>query len=170
VIRTAVVSDGDRLLNDMLFTKTEHQVASQLTARFIEDYLSSVEARPVYPVIDRPALRDLLDQPLAMDPAALGDLFAELDSVIVPNATHTAHPRFLAYVMPTPNGISPFAETVAATLNQNCNLWALSPSANAVEQKVVRWLAEIVGADSATGGLITSGEWVKSPAPRQTLS
>ena len=144
-------------MNDLLFTKAEHQVVSQLTTRFIEDYLSSVEERPVYPVIDRPALRAMMSQPLAMGPETLEDLFAELDSVVVPNATHTAHPRFLAYVMPTPNGISPFAETVAATLNQNCNLWALSPSANAVEQKVVRWLAEIVGADSGAGGLITSG-------------
>ncbi len=144
-------------LNDLLFTQTEHQVASQLTAQFIEDYLSSVEERPVYPVIDRPALRDLMSQPLVMGSRTLEELFAELDLVVVPNATHTAHPRFLSYVMPTPNGISPFAEAVAATLNQNCNLWTLSPSANAVEQKVVRWLAEIVGAGSAASGIITSG-------------
>lgn len=61
-------------------------------------------------------------------PVTLEALFEELDSVIVPNATHTAHPRFLPYVQPSPNGISPYAETV--------------------EQCVVRWLAQFVGADS----------------------
>jgi aromatic-L-amino-acid decarboxylase len=46
---------------------------------------------------------------------------------------------------------------VASVLNQNCNLWTLSPAANAVEQKVVRWFAELFGFGDGAGGLITSG-------------
>jgi aromatic-L-amino-acid decarboxylase len=144
-------------LNDLLFQQTEHATASRLTARFIEGYLATIADRPVYPPIDRVALRAVRNAPLPTMPVTLEALFEELDSVIVPNATHTAHPRFLPYVQPSPNGISPYADAVAATLNQNCNLWALSPSANAVEQCVLRWLAQLVGADSPAGGLITSG-------------
>lgn len=143
-------------MTDLLFGPPEHARASALTSRFIEDSLAAVADRPVYPEIDREALRAMRSAPIPEAPATLEALFAELDQVIVPNATHTAHPRFLPYVQPSPNGISPYAEAVAATLNQNCNLWALSPSANAVEQCVIRWLSELVGAE-AGGGLITSG-------------
>ena len=141
---------------NLLFDSAEHARASALTSRFIEDYLASVADRPVYPAIDREALRSLLRAPIPETPATLDALYAELNTVVVENSTHTAHPRFLPYVQPSPNGISPYAEAVAATLNQNCNLWALSPSANAIEQCVVRWLSELVGARAA-GGLITSG-------------
>ena len=144
-------------LSDLLFDENEHETASRLTTRFLAEYLVTVADRPVYPDIDRAALKALLAAPLPAGRTSLEDLFRELECVVARNATHTAHPRFLPYVQPSPNGISPYAEAVAATLNQNCNIWALSPSANAVEQCVVRWLAELVGAPQVTGGLITSG-------------
>ncbi len=143
-------------MTKLLFDSTEHADAARLTAQFIEHYQATVADRPVYPDIDREALRALLTAPVPEAPTTLNALFAELNSVIVNNATHTAHPRFLPYVQPSPNGISPYAEAVAATLNQNCNLWALSPSANAIEQCVIRWLSELIGA-RAGGGIITSG-------------
>lgn len=144
-------------MDDLLFSKAEHELAARLTSAFITGYLADVERRPVFPDIHRPALRALIERPVPDRPVPLEELFDELHSLILPNATHTAHPRFLPYVQPSPNGLSPYAEAVAATMNQNCNLWALSPSANAVEQSVVRWLGAIVGADPAARGLITSG-------------
>ncbi len=98
-----------------------------------------------------------MQAPLPEDGTALDALFAELDTVVVPNSTHTAHPRFLSYVMPSPNGLSPFAEAATAALNQNCNLWTLSPAANAIEQTVIRWFADLFGFGGHAGGLIVSG-------------
>ena len=77
--------------------------------------------------------------------------------MIVPNSTHTAHPRFLPYVQPSPNSVSAYADHVAAVLNQNCNLWHLSPAANAVEQTVLCWFADLFGFPASAGGIITSG-------------
>ncbi|MCX6606385.1 MAG: pyridoxal-dependent decarboxylase [Acidobacteria bacterium] len=96
-------------------------------------------------------------EPLPRQGQPLATLFAELEQVIVPNSTHTAHPRFLPYVQPSPNALSPYADHVAATLNQNCNLWPLSPAANAVEQVVLRWFADLFGLPASTGGILTSG-------------
>ena len=144
-------------MSNLLFDSAEHETASRLTMRFLTNYLETVADRPVYPMIDRDALQAILAAPVPTGRSSLEELFRELDAVVVRNATHTAHPRFLPYVQPSPNGISPYAEAIAATLNQNCNIWALSPSANAVEQCVVRWLAELIGATQVTGGLITSG-------------
>jgi len=146
-----------RALADLLFSAEEQRHASELTRAFVERYHGSLGERPVFPDLDRGAIRAILEEPLPEDGRPLDVLFEELETVIVPNSTHTAHPRFLPYVQPSPNGISPHAEAVAGVLNQNCNLWTLSPAANAVEQKVVHWFAELFGFGSEAGGLITSG-------------
>jgi glutamate/tyrosine decarboxylase-like PLP-dependent enzyme len=144
-------------MTELLFSTDENARAAALTGDFIERYLRTVEKRPVYPRIDRDALRDLMRERLPDDGRSVASLFAELEAVIVPNSTQTAHPRFLPYVQPSPNGLSPYADAAAAALNQNCNLWTLSPAANAVERTVVRWFGDLLGFGPNVGGLITSG-------------
>jgi len=143
--------------DDLLFSANESKRAAELTAAFIDRYHASLTDRPVFPDIDRDAIRRILEEPLPEAGSSIEALFEELDSTVVPNSTHAAHPRFLPYVQPSPNGISPYAETVAAVINQNCNLWTLSPSANAIEQRVVRWFADLFGFGDTAGGIITSG-------------
>ena len=141
----------------LLYDQQDHEHAAELTADFCMRYLEGVFDRPVFPEIDRVALRAIIEAPLPRTGLPLQVLFEEFERVIVPNSTQTAHPRFLPYVQPSPNAISPYAEQVAATVNQNCNLWALSPAANAVEQAVLRWFADAFGFGSEAGGIITSG-------------
>ncbi len=141
----------------MLFTQQQHDRAAELLAQFTQRYLESLPDRPVFPDLDRPALRALKAEPMPQHGQSLESLFEELEHVIVPNSTHTAHARFLPYVQPSPNALSPYADQVAATLNQNCNLWHLSPAANAVEQAVLRWFADLFGLPATAGGILTSG-------------
>ena len=141
----------------LLYDQQEHKRAAELTSDFCARYLAGVADRPVFPQIDRVALRGVIEAPLPRTGLPLEALFDEFERIIVPNSTHTAHPRFLPYVQPSPNAVSPYAEQVAATVNQNCNLWALSPAANAVEQAVLRWFADAFGFGDEAGGIITSG-------------
>jgi aromatic-L-amino-acid decarboxylase len=142
---------------DLLFTPDQHREAASRVAAFVERYHATLVDRAVYPQLDRPALRALKEAPLPREGEPLESLFAELERVVVANSTHTAHPRFLPYVQPSPNGLSPYADQVAAVLNQNCNLWHLSPAANAVEQAVLRWFADLFALPAEAGGIITSG-------------
>jgi aromatic-L-amino-acid/L-tryptophan decarboxylase len=151
------VGRGRKTMTNLLYTAEQDARAAALTGGFIRRYADTVADRPVYPEIDREALRALMREPLPEEGRSLDELFAELDAVVVPNSTQTAHPRFLPYVQPSPNGVSPYAEAVAAALNQNCNLWTLSPAANAIEQAVLRWFADLFGFGPTAGGLITSG-------------
>ena len=144
-------------MNPLLFSPEQHAQAAALLADFSARYLAGVAERPVFPPIDRPALAALKHQPMPRDGQSLQSLFDEFEDVVVPNSTHTAHPRFLPYVQPSPNALSPYADQLAAVVNQNCNLWQLSPAANAVEQAVLRWFAELFGLPETTGGVITSG-------------
>src|SRR5262245_11802256 len=100
--------------------------AGHLLTEFLRSFERSIPALPVFPRLDRAMLSEILLQPFPEDGIGIDRLFNEITEKIVPNSTIIAHPRFLAYVLPTPNGIAPFAEAVASTLNQNCNFWQLS--------------------------------------------
>ncbi len=144
-------------MNDLLFDPETHRKAGRLLGEFLADYEIEVADQPVLPPIDRQAMRAILTEPFPEEGRPLEDLFQEFRQVVVPNSTHVAHPRFLPYVLPSPNGISAIADALAGALNQNCNLWTLSPAANAIEQRVISWFHELFSFPQGSGGIITSG-------------
>lgn len=145
------------MTSPLLFTEQQYEEADALLAAFQQRYLATLPDRPVYPAVDREALRALKRESMPRQGQPMQALFEELEQVVVPNSTQTAHPRFLPYVQPSPNSLSPYADFVAAAINQNCNLWHLSPAANAVEQTVLRWFADLFEMPETAGGIITSG-------------
>jgi hypothetical protein len=56
--------------------------------------------------------------------------------------------------LPPPNGIAPFAEGIAAALNQNCNFWRLSRSASVIERKGIGWLPGLLLDPETSGGVL----------------
>jgi aromatic-L-amino-acid decarboxylase len=107
--------------------------------------------------MDREALEDLLTQPFPEDGIGVERLFRLITEEIAPNSTTVAHPRFLAYVLPPPTGLAPYAEAISAALNQNCNFWQLSPAASVIERKVIGWLSGLFNYPETSGGILTSG-------------
>ena len=144
-------------MDGLLFNPDMHRKAGRLLGELLANYEETVSDRPVFPSVDRVAMRRILEEPLPEEGRSIDDLFQEFENVIIPNSTHAAHPRFLPYVQPSPNGISAFADALASTLNQNCNLWTLSPAANAIEQRVISWFCELFSFPEGSGGIITSG-------------
>ncbi len=143
-------------MTELLFDAQTHQKASCLLGDFLARYEVDLLNQPLLP-IDRDAIRSILTEPLPEEGRPLEELFLEFEKLVVPNSTNVAHPRFLPYVLPSPNGISAFADALASTLNQNCNMWTLSPAANAVEQRVISWFHELFQFPQGAGGMITSG-------------
>jgi aromatic-L-amino-acid decarboxylase len=117
-------------MNELLFNTETHREAGRLLGEFLAHYEVDLSNQPVLPPIDRDAMRAILTEPLPEEGKPLEDLFQEFREVVVPNSTNVAHPRFLPYVLPSPNGISAFADALASTLNQNCHLRQM-PSNNA---------------------------------------
>jgi glutamate/tyrosine decarboxylase-like PLP-dependent enzyme len=144
-------------MNELLFDPETHHKAGQFLGELLADYEVDLANKPIFPEMNRTAMRMILEEPLPEEGRSLEELFQEFSDLIVPNSTQVAHPRFLPYVLPSPNGISAFAEALASTLNQNCNLWTLSPAANAIEQRVISWFHELFSFPKGSGGIITSG-------------
>ncbi|MFH8447247.1 pyridoxal phosphate-dependent decarboxylase family protein [Streptomyces sp. NPDC018026] len=138
-------------------TRDEREAAGRLLNAFFHDYEESVARRPLVPEVDREVLAGLLETPFPDQGIGVEGVFHEIKEKILPNSTTVAHPRFLAYVQGPPNGIAPYAEAIAATINQNCNFWQLSPAASVVERSVIRWLGGLFGYGDEAGGILTGG-------------
>jgi len=135
----------------------EIQRAGDLLTEFLRGFEKSLPDRAVFPPLDRAVLTALFAQPFPEIGLGVDRLFQLIEEQVVPNSTATAHPRYLAYVLGTPNGMAPFADAIAAALNQNCNFWQLSPAASVIERKVIAWLAGLFKCPETAGGIITSG-------------
>jgi aromatic-L-amino-acid decarboxylase len=141
----------------LYLTSTEIELGGRLLTELLVDYERSLAGRPVVPPIDREVLVALREEPFPEDGVGIARLFEDIRDRVIAGSTATAHPRFLAYVLGPPNGVAPFADAIAATLNQNCNFWQLSPVASVIEQKVVSWFAALFGFPATAGGLMMSG-------------
>jgi aromatic-L-amino-acid/L-tryptophan decarboxylase len=144
-------------MNELLLSDDERDRAGARLLALLDGYERGLPEAPVLPEPDRDRLADLLAAPMPERGVGVDALFDRWEDTILPSSTTVAHPRFLAYVLGPPNGIAPYAEAVAAAINQNCNFWQLSPAASVVERAVLEWLASVVGFPAGTRGILTGG-------------
>ncbi|WP_020496558.1 pyridoxal phosphate-dependent decarboxylase family protein [Sciscionella marina] len=156
-IESTPVHEDDVQPSPLVFGPAARARANELLTRFLDDYERSLPERSLLPALDRDVLAELLTEPVPEEGIGVDAFFAELYERVLPNSTAVAHPRFLAYVQGPPNSVGPYADAIAATLNQNCNFWQLSPAASVIERSVVRWLSGLFELGAAAGGILTSG-------------
>ena len=144
-------------VNELLLTDDERDRAGARLLALLDGYERGLPKADILPAPDRDALASLLATPMPERGIGVDALFDSWEDTILPNSTAVAHPRFLAYVLGPPHGIAPYAEALAAAINQNCNFWQLSPAASVVERSVLEWLASVVGFPAAAKGILTGG-------------
>ena len=69
-------------MSDLLFCRGQHLEAARLLAEFAARYHDGLAGRPVFPDLDREALRALMDAPLPESGVPLAALFDELERVV----------------------------------------------------------------------------------------
>jgi glutamate/tyrosine decarboxylase-like PLP-dependent enzyme len=67
------------------------------------------------------------------------------------------HPRFFGYITSSPAPMGMLADLLASALNPNVGAWSLSPAATEIEAQTVRWIADLIGYPTDSGGLLVSG-------------
>ena len=120
--------------------------------------LASMGDRPVTPGDTPEVVRELLGQDGlpdgGQDPE---DLMRWVSELLIQHSLYNGHPRFLGYITASPHPIGILGDILAAAINPNCGGWALSPVATEIEAQVIRWIAELVGYPTDTGGILVSG-------------
>jgi glutamate/tyrosine decarboxylase-like PLP-dependent enzyme len=141
----------------LLLDEDQARAAASWLGDLAAGYPACVADGPVTPPVDREWIRRLLREPIPAAGRPIEALLEEFGEQVVGNACHIAHPRYLAYVLASPHGLSPFAEAAAAILNNSNSIAALSPGGTAMELRVLDWLRGLFGFPPGGAGLLTSG-------------
>jgi len=125
----------------------------------IADFLATIRDQPVAPDTTPAAVRARVgaDAPVPRVGTPAGDVLAHAADVLLSGSTLNGHPRFFGYITSSASPIGALADMLAASLNANCGAWALSPVATEIERQTVRWVAELIGFPTDSGGIMVSG-------------
>ena len=83
--------------------------------------------------------------------------WADLSRAALPHRRKNAHPGFHGYVCSPGLPTDPLAHALTAALNQNVTSFSSAPGAVAMEQRLISWLAELLGLPRGAAGLLLSG-------------
>ena len=122
---------------------------------FTADYLERLPTIRAYPEdINGAAIEKLFSGDIPLD--GLGGAAFDLLPEVFENS-RPACPRFFGYVFGSGEPIAALGQFASAVLHQNATAWRSSPSANAIERTVVRWLASAIGCEGFSGSLTLGG-------------
>ncbi|MCA9156926.1 MAG: hypothetical protein KDA72_01285 [Planctomycetales bacterium] len=131
------------------FRRLSHQALDDML-----DYISEIRQRPVWQPADA-ATEHRFQTRLPQHATSLDEVYATFQQHILPFAVGNAHPGFMGWVHGGGNVVGMLAEMLAAGLNSN--LGGRDHIPIAVEQQVVRWMAELFGFPSDASGLFVTG-------------
>jgi len=125
----------------------------------IAEFMDTLSSRPVTTGEAPPAIREALDSTrllpdLGTDPAQLMDHATDL---LFDHSLFNSHPRFWGYITASAAPISILGDFLASAVNQNTGAWFLSPIASEIEGQTIRWIAELLGFPTTSGGVLVSG-------------
>lgn len=126
--------------------------AGELISRWFEE----LPDRPVCPSHDPAELAALLDEPLPERGAPAAEVLAELERLL-PYVTAIPSPRYYGLLNPAPTPISVYGEALAGALNPNLGAWRHGTLGVSIEERLVRWLADLYGLPPEASGTFTSG-------------
>jgi glutamate/tyrosine decarboxylase-like PLP-dependent enzyme len=121
------------------------------------NYLSGIRDRPVAPPADALAALGRLDFPLPAEGLDAAAVLRMIDEAGSPATVASAGPRYFGFVI---GGALPVAVAVSwllAAWDQNTALSVMSPAGTRLDDVALRWVVELLGLPSDTGGGFVTG-------------
>lgn len=119
--------------------------------------LADPEADPVLRRAEPASLRRLLSAPPPEQPRGYGDVLARVIADVLPYASRTDHPGYLAFIPSFTTWPAALAELTAAAANPYCGAWAESAGPAQVELDVIDWFRTWLGLPADAAGVLVSG-------------
>lgn len=121
---------------------------------WIADYLETVEKFPVRSRVKPKAISALIPDRAPDKGESMEAIFGDFENVILPGMTHWQHPSWFAYFPANNSPPSILAEILTAGMGAQCMVWATSPAAAELEEKVLDWLRQMLGLPEGMEGVI----------------
>src|SRR5687768_7651365 len=126
------------------------------TCELADDFLASVDSRPVFPTATFTDLVLALGGPLPEKPQDPQSVIESLAAAADPGLVATPGPRYFGFVTGGSVPAAVAAEWLTAAWDQNAGLHVLSPASAAIEHVAAGWLLQLLGLpSSASVGFVT---------------
>ena len=144
-------------MNELTLDPASWDDLRKLGHRMIDDmvdYLASVRERPVWqPFPD--AVRARLKEPVPREGRPAEAVYEQFQRDVLPYPPGNIHPRFWGWVIGTGTPLAMLADMLASGMNPQTA--GVQESARYIEERVIAWLAEIMGFPAGSSGLLVSG-------------
>jgi len=135
------------------FQKLGHALVDQ-----IAEFFDTLPNRPLTAGKNPTQIRELIGTgPLPENGQSPQEFLGRTAEILFDNSLFNAHPLFLGYITSPAAPLGALGDFLAAAVNPNCGAWPLAPVATEIERQSIRWLADLIGYDTACGGILVSG-------------
>ncbi|HMA41162.1 MAG TPA: pyridoxal-dependent decarboxylase [Gemmatimonadales bacterium] len=118
------------------------------------DYLRGVRERPVWQPFPE-AVKTRLAEPVPHRGRPADDVYEQFVRDVLPYPPGNIHPRFWGWVIGTGTPLAMLADLLASGMNPQSA--GIQEGARFVEERVIAWLAELMGFPQGSSGLLVSG-------------
>ena len=134
-----------------------HETLGDAVTKLISAHARSLESRPVTSAATPDNLKKVFAEPLPLDGVPAQEILDKFARDVVPHAMQVPSPRYFGQFNPTPLAIGVWADALCSSLNQNAGAWRNGPTSALIEDRVIRWLCELIGYESTAYGVLASG-------------
>ncbi|MGB7207847.1 MAG: pyridoxal-dependent decarboxylase [Pyrinomonadaceae bacterium] len=121
---------------------------------FIADYFERIEEFPVLSQIEPDSLKNSLPRSAPEQGEDFGDIFADVEKLILPAVTHWNHPSFHGLFSTSTSSVGVFGEMITAAFDMKAMLWRTSPASTELEDVVLDWLRQMMDLPDNFEGII----------------
>ena len=124
--------------------KAEFKEQAYKMVDWMVDYMEDIEAFPVKSQVEPGEILSKIPVSAPSNGESFDQILADFDNDILPGITHWQHPSFFAYFPASSSDPSVLAEMMTATIGAQCMMWATSPAAAEMEERMMEWLRDML--------------------------
>ncbi len=134
------------------FREAGHHIVDILT-----DYLKQSTGGDLEAVLPNITPDEMLAKWDAAIPRKPSGDFAGLVQNVIEDSIHLHHPKYIGHQVTAPLPIASLCNLVSSLLNNATAIYEMGPVNTAMENRVIQWMAKLIGYDENAGGILTSG-------------
>jgi glutamate/tyrosine decarboxylase-like PLP-dependent enzyme len=137
--------------------REQHERLGRAVTRLISEHAARLESAPVASPATPSDLRELFDEPMPLDGSTADEILERFAADIAPHAMQVPSPRYFGQFNPAPLAIGVWADALCSALNQNAGAWRNGPTSALLEDRVIRWLCQLLDYGAGAYGVLASG-------------
>src|SRR5438128_7726627 len=137
--------------------RDQHEKLGRAVTKLISEHAAQLDATPVTSPATPDCIQKRFAEPLPVEGTSAEEIFEQFARDVAPHAMQVPSPRYFGQLNPTPLAIGVWADALCSSLNQNAGAWRNGPTSALIEDRVIRWLCELIGYGPKAYGVLASG-------------